>query len=38
MGLGERCTRPLRAQALLFEEFIAREVKAGRFALPLQAP
>jgi FAD/FMN-containing dehydrogenase/Fe-S oxidoreductase len=28
--------RPLAAQALLFEEFLAREHKAGRLALPLK--
>ncbi len=36
MGLGEPA-QAVAAQALLFEEFIAREVKAGRFALPLRA-
>ncbi len=37
MGLGEPA-QAVAAQALLFEEFIAREVKAGRFALPLRGP
>jgi FAD/FMN-containing dehydrogenase/Fe-S oxidoreductase len=36
MGLGEGA-QTLAQQALLFEEFVAREAKAGRFALPLQA-
>jgi FAD/FMN-containing dehydrogenase/Fe-S oxidoreductase len=35
MGLGEPAEAVSR-QALLFEEFIAREIKAGRFALPLK--
>ena len=35
MGLGEPAQR-LAAQALLFEEFIAREVESGRFALKLR--
>ena len=35
MGLGERA-EVVAAQALLFEEFVAREAKAGRFALQLQ--
>jgi Fe-S oxidoreductase len=35
MGLGEPA-QAVAAQALLFEEFIAREVKAGRFALALR--
>jgi Fe-S oxidoreductase len=40
MGLGERAPR-LAAQAQLFEEFLAREAEAGRFAPalhPAQAP
>ncbi|HKX31278.1 MAG TPA: FAD-linked oxidase C-terminal domain-containing protein [Blastocatellia bacterium] len=36
MGLGERAVTVSR-QALLFEEFVAREARAGRFALELQA-
>ena len=36
MGLGEPA-RVVGAQALLFEEFIAREAKAGRFALKLKS-
>ncbi len=36
MGLGEKAVLVSR-QALMFEEFIAREVKAGRFALSLKA-
>ena len=36
MGLGDTARR-LAAQALMFEEFIAREQRAGRFALPLRA-
>ena len=36
MGLGEPA-KVVAAQALLFEEFIAREAKAGRFALALRA-
>jgi Fe-S oxidoreductase len=36
MGLGERATC-VAAQALLFEEFIAREAKAGRFAVDFAA-
>jgi FAD/FMN-containing dehydrogenase/Fe-S oxidoreductase len=36
MGLGERA-RCVSAQALLFEEFVAREVQAGRFELQLNA-
>ncbi len=36
MGLGEKA-RIVAGQALLFEEFIAREAKAGRFAPPLRA-
>ena len=35
MGLGEKA-RLVAAHALLFEEFVAREVKAGRFALSLR--
>lgn len=35
MGLGENAVS-VGQQALLFEEFVAREVKAGRFALALQ--
>jgi len=35
MGLGEPA-EAVAAQALLFEEFIAREAKAGRFALKLK--
>jgi Fe-S oxidoreductase len=35
MGLGEPA-QIVSAQALLFEEFIAREVRAGRFALTLR--
>jgi FAD/FMN-containing dehydrogenase/Fe-S oxidoreductase len=37
MGLGAAAER-VAAQALMFEEFIAREHKAGRFALALRAP
>ncbi len=40
MGLGERA-EVVGAQALLFEEFVAREAKAGRFAAtlaPVDAP
>lgn len=40
MGLGEQA-HVVAAQALLFEEFVAREAKAGRFALklrPLEQP
>ncbi|MEK9967742.1 MAG: 4Fe-4S dicluster domain-containing protein, partial [Ferrovibrio sp.] len=40
MGLGEKA-RTVAGQALLFEEFVAREAKAGRFALdlrPAEAP
>ncbi len=40
LGLGEKA-HTVAAQALLFEEFIAREAKAGRFAVafkPLQQP
>jgi Fe-S oxidoreductase len=33
MGLGARA-ETVAAQALMFEEFVAREAKAGRFALP----
>ncbi|MBI5721825.1 MAG: FAD-binding protein [Burkholderiales bacterium] len=33
MGLGARA-EVVAAQALMFEEFVAREAKAGRFALP----
>jgi FAD/FMN-containing dehydrogenase/Fe-S oxidoreductase len=36
MGLGEPAQR-LAAQALLFEEFLAREQQAGRLLLPLRA-
>lgn len=36
MGLGEGAQR-LAGQALLFEEFLAREQRAGRLALPLRA-
>jgi FAD/FMN-containing dehydrogenase/Fe-S oxidoreductase len=36
MGLGE-AARTVAGQALLFEEFIAREAGAGRFALALRA-
>jgi Fe-S oxidoreductase/FAD/FMN-containing dehydrogenase len=36
MGLGEKA-RTVARQALLFEEFVAREVKAGRFSLALRA-
>jgi Fe-S oxidoreductase len=36
MGLGERA-QVVASQALLFEEFVAREVKAGRFTLRLRA-
>jgi FAD/FMN-containing dehydrogenase/Fe-S oxidoreductase len=36
MGLGDRA-QAVAGQALLFEEFIAREAKAGRFALKLKA-
>ena len=36
MGLGERAEM-VATHALLFEEFIAREIEAGRFALPLKA-
>ena len=36
MGLGDRA-EVVGAQALLFEEFIAREAKVGRFALSLKA-
>jgi Fe-S oxidoreductase len=36
MGLGDAATR-LAAQALMFEEFIAREQRAGRFAPRLRA-
>jgi Fe-S oxidoreductase len=36
MGLGESAAL-VASQALLFEEFIAREVRAGRFALALRA-
>jgi Fe-S oxidoreductase len=35
MGFGEMA-RTVSAQALLLEEFLAREVKAGRFHLPLR--
>ena len=35
MGLGDRAAT-VAAQALLFEEFIARELEVGRFALPLK--
>ena len=37
MGLGDAAQR-LSAQALMFEEFIAREASAGRLALKLRAP
>ena len=33
MGFGETA-RTVSTQALLLEEFLAREAKAGRFALP----
>ncbi len=36
MGLGERAERVAR-HALLFEEFVAREARAGRFALALRS-
>jgi Fe-S oxidoreductase len=36
MGLGEKAVVVSR-QALMFEEFIAREAKAGRFALQLKS-
>ena len=36
MGLGEPA-KTVGAQALLFEEFVAREAKAGRFAVSLKA-
>jgi len=36
MGLGERAAI-VAAQALLFEEFVAREARAGRFVLELNA-
>ena len=36
MGLG-RAAETVAAEALLFEEFIVREARAGRFALDLQA-
>ena len=36
MGLGPQA-ETLAAHALLFEEFIVREARAGRFALPLKA-
>ncbi len=36
MGLGESA-RVVASQALLFEEFVARQVRAGRFALELHA-
>ncbi len=36
MGLGERA-KIVGAQALLFEEFVAREARAGRFAVSLKA-
>jgi Fe-S oxidoreductase len=36
MGLGQRA-EIVASQALLFEEFVAREIKAGRFALDLKA-
>ncbi len=36
MGLGERA-EVVAAQALLFEEFVAREAKAGRFTVALKA-
>jgi FAD/FMN-containing dehydrogenase/Fe-S oxidoreductase len=35
MGLGDKAVR-VSQQALMFEEFIAREAKAGRVSLPLQ--
>ena len=35
MGLGEKA-RIVAAQALLFEEFVAREAKAGRFSVMLR--
>ncbi len=35
MGFGEKA-RVVSAQALLLEEFLAREAKAGRFVLPLR--
>ena len=35
MGFGDKA-RTVAAQALLLEEFLAREAKAGRFALPLK--
>jgi FAD/FMN-containing dehydrogenase/Fe-S oxidoreductase len=35
MGLGPKAER-VAAQALLFEEFVAREARAGRFELPLK--
>jgi Fe-S oxidoreductase len=35
MGFGEMA-KTVAAQALLLEEFLAREAKAGRFALPLR--
>ena len=35
MGFGEKAEAVAR-QALLFEEFVAREAKAGRFAPPLR--
>jgi Fe-S oxidoreductase len=35
MGFGEKA-RTVAGQALLLEEFLAREAKAGRFALPLK--
>jgi Fe-S oxidoreductase len=35
MGFGE-AARTVSAQALLLEEFLSREAKAGRFALPLK--
>ncbi|MEJ2591978.1 MAG: 4Fe-4S dicluster domain-containing protein [Candidatus Thiodiazotropha sp.] len=37
LGLGEAAERVAK-QALLFEEFLARERSAGRLALPLQRP
>ena len=36
MGLGEPA-QVVAKQALLFEEFVARESEAGRFALPLKS-
>jgi Fe-S oxidoreductase len=36
MGFGEMA-RTVASQALLLEEFIAREAKAGRFSLPMKA-